>query len=475
MAGSGRPPAAQKKILQSLRPPLPFAASSRSPFAAPNDYHRFPAGGAAAAAASGSGGIGAGGAGGGGDIEEGLVIRTPQKRKAPEESDVAESSDCMITSPGFAVSPMLTPVSGKAVKTSKSKTKNNKAGPQTPTSNVGSPLNPPTPVGTCRYDSSLGLLTKKFINLLKQAPDGILDLNNAAETLEVQKRRIYDITNVLEGIGLIEKTLKNRIRWKGLDDSGVELDNGLSALQAEVENLSLKEQALDERISDMREKLRGLTEDENNQRWLYVTEDDIKGLPCFQNETLIAIKAPHGTTLEVPDPDEAGDYLQRRYRIVLRSTMGPIDVYLVSQFDEKFEDLGGGATPSGHANVPKHQPTEVFNTTNAGVGQCSNSVAVDNNIQHSQTIPQDPSASHDFGGMTRIIPSDIDTDADYWLISEGDVSITDMWKTAPDVQWDESLDTDVFLSEDVRTPSSHNQQPSAVGGPQMQVSDMHKP
>jgi transcription factor E2F3 len=33
--------------------------------------------------------------------------------------------------------------------------------------------------------------------------------------LEVQKRRIYDITNVLEGIGLIEKTIKNKIRWKG--------------------------------------------------------------------------------------------------------------------------------------------------------------------------------------------------------------------------------------------------------------------
>jgi transcription factor E2F3 len=28
-------------------------------------------------------------------------------------------------------------------------------------------------------------------------------------------------------------------------------------------------------------------------------------IDCFyQNETLIAIKAPHGTTLEVPDPDE---------------------------------------------------------------------------------------------------------------------------------------------------------------------------
>jgi transcription factor E2F3 len=31
----------------------------------------------------------------------------------------------------------------------------------------------------------------------------------------------------------------------------------------------------------------------------------IISLPAFmQNETLIAVKAPHGTTLEVPDPDE---------------------------------------------------------------------------------------------------------------------------------------------------------------------------
>ena len=33
--------------------------------------------------------------------------------------------------------------------------------------------------------------------------------------LKVQKRRIYDITNVLEGIGFLEKTHKNTIRWIG--------------------------------------------------------------------------------------------------------------------------------------------------------------------------------------------------------------------------------------------------------------------
>ncbi|TYH36603.1 hypothetical protein ES332_D13G275800v1 [Gossypium tomentosum] len=58
---------------------------------------------------------------------------------------------------------------------------------------------------------------------------------------------------------------------------------------------------------------------------------------------LIAIKAPHGTTLEVPDPDEQDDdSLQRRFRIVLRSSMGPIDDYLVSEIEEKFEEIGVG-------------------------------------------------------------------------------------------------------------------------------------
>lgn len=42
----------------------------------------------------------------------------------------------------------------------------------------------------------------------------VLNLNEAAERLGVQKRRLYDITNVLEGIDMIEKMGKNSIRWK---------------------------------------------------------------------------------------------------------------------------------------------------------------------------------------------------------------------------------------------------------------------
>lgn len=71
--------------------------------------------------------------------------------------------------------------------------------------------------GRPRKASSLGLLTKKFVSLLNQVGttnhDGIIDLNQAASQLQIRKRRLYDITNVLEGIGMITKENKNRIRW----------------------------------------------------------------------------------------------------------------------------------------------------------------------------------------------------------------------------------------------------------------------
>ncbi|XP_057953369.1 transcription factor E2FB-like [Malania oleifera] len=429
-------PFSEHAHLQSLKRQLPFSAMKPPFVPSPGDYHRFSS------------------------IEqrhqdaEAIVVKSPQLKRKNEAADCEVESSEWTTCPGYVEvvnSPVQTPISGKVGKTQKRITKCSRSGPQTPASHVGSPLgNNATAVGPCRYDSSLGLLTKKFINLIKHAEDGILDLNKAAETLEVQKRRIYDITNVLEGIGLIEKKLKNRIQWKGLDvtRSG-DSDESVASLQAEVENLSIEECRLDEQIREMQDRLRELSEDKSNQKWLFVTEDDIKGLPCFQNETLIAIKAPHGTTLEVPDPDEAVDYPQRRYRIVLRSTMGPIDVYLVSQFEEKFEEINGIEVPP---NFPLSSGFSE-NPTTSMVMEDSRGKDIEMQGQDDHTMSSDLNASQDFvSGIMKIVP-DVDSDADYWLLSDADVSITDMWSAESGVGWHE-LDTlhEDYTMANISTP-----------------------
>ena len=45
----------------------------------------------------------------------------------------------------------------------------------------------------CRYDSSLGLLTKKFVGLVESAPDGVLDLNKAADALQVSMSELVGL------------------------------------------------------------------------------------------------------------------------------------------------------------------------------------------------------------------------------------------------------------------------------------------
>ena len=61
--------------------------------------------------------------------------------------------------------------------------------------------------------------------------------------MQVQKRRIYDITNVLEGIGLIEKKGKNNIQWRGSQpQASDELHAEFTSLQKDVTALNVSDQ-----------------------------------------------------------------------------------------------------------------------------------------------------------------------------------------------------------------------------------------
>ena len=256
-----------------------------------------------------------------------------------------------------------------------------------------------TPQATSRYDSSLGLLTKKFVGLLRGSHGNTLDLNRAAMELGVQKRRIYDITNVLEGIGLLHKQGKNNVSWnenppqtfsraepegegKGKQSSARRLES----LRDTVESLRQQESQLDKYL-DFLSRQAGVFSPtgvsartgeypsfipaglENAARYMYVIYSDITSLPMYSKDTIIGIKAPSGTSLEVPDPDQGMRPGMRRFQMYLSSRAaygpdtrgGPINVYLIRP---KVSGQGGNGeagkkkAPAGYIAETPHRYTE---------------------------------------------------------------------------------------------------------------------
>jgi hypothetical protein len=218
-----------------------------------------------------------------------------------------------------------------------------------------------------------------------------------------RNRRIYDITNVLEGIGLIEKYSKNKIRWNGnmrLDNFGIEQnqeeteeaerekekdqEKEIERLNEELRDIQREEGWLDGMISTVNNQLQEMANDELYEQFAYVTYDDIKKINNLSEDkdcTLLAIRAPSGTKLEIPDLDEkdkkeskneeevkehqsqnssnspdmrasktltrdpkergiqTGD--NKRYQIMLNSGGEEIMVYLISNNDDKSEEDQG--------------------------------------------------------------------------------------------------------------------------------------
>nr|XP_048697067.1 transcription factor E2F5 isoform X2 [Caretta caretta] len=207
-----------------------------------------------------------------------------------------------------------------------------------------------------RHEKSLGLLTTKFVSLLQEAKDGVLDLKAAADTLAVrQKRRIYDITNVLEGIDLIEKKSKNSIQWKGVGAgcNTKEVIDRLRYLEAEIEDLELKEKELDQQKLWLQQSIKNVMDDSTNNQFSYVTHEDICN--CFNGDTLLAIQAPCGTQLEVPIP-EMGQNGQKKYQISLKSSSGPIHVLLINKESSSSTPVVFPVPPPDDLTQPPSQP-----------------------------------------------------------------------------------------------------------------------
>ncbi|CAK7289830.1 Transcription factor E2F5 [Vulpes lagopus] len=240
--------------------------------------------------------------------------------------------------------------------------------PQPPSPQAQPPPPPPPPPlagGSSRHEKSLGLLTTKFVSLLQEAKDGVLDLKAAADTLAVrQKRRIYDITNVLEGIDLIEKKSKNSIQWKGV------------------------------------------------------------GAGCNTKEhqkcdTLLAIQAPSGTQLE-------GQNGQKKYQINLKSHSGPIHVLLINKESSSSKPVVFPVPPPDDLTQPSSQPSTPVTAQKSNIA--TQNLPEQHVSERSQNLQQTPATDLSSGSISGdIIDELMSSDDDYNFNLDDNEGVCDLF------------------------------------------------
>ncbi|XP_021943226.1 transcription factor E2F5 isoform X2 [Folsomia candida] len=194
---------------------------------------------------------------------------------------------------------------------------------------IQTPVTAPPVTPGSRYEKSLGLLTTRFVTLLQKAKDGVLDLKEAADILAVrQKRRIYDITNVLEGIGLIEKKTKNAIQWKGASPgtNTEEFVARVERLKDEVRRLDQIEKDVDKHRGWLEQSFRNITEESGNSKYAYIRQEDI--CVAFSDQTILTLTIPKDANLDFPPSEKSGDSI--KHKIHIKGNKEPIVGYFVN-------------------------------------------------------------------------------------------------------------------------------------------------
>lgn len=176
-----------------------------------------------------------------------------------------------------------------------------------------------------RDETSLYTLSRRFIRLLYRCPEHHLCISQAAEILGVGKRRIYDITNVLEGLGMVSKWSVNSVKWvkKGFDEV-VSSESNDEIINNVARKRSSESAQLDREIEDLHAQIENLSLEAKNLDNAYVTYGDIQRLRVFKSKLAFALKAPSDSTMECPRYEKGA----HRLRIITDS--GQISVYYVT-------------------------------------------------------------------------------------------------------------------------------------------------
>ncbi|GKZ00073.1 hypothetical protein MPSEU_000960700 [Mayamaea pseudoterrestris] len=170
------------------------------------------------------------------------------------------------------------------------------------------------------YGSALGALTRKFVDIIQSSQSGSIDMNETAAFLQVPKRRIYDITNVLEGVGILEKRSKNTVAWKGSEailGSALDVDvkEQLDTLRRDINAYANEEELLDQWMAQLSKSnstpasmsCSDVIEAFFHQAGMQpANKEDLVDELSRPRQSLLAIHGPHECLVQIPSPEYEG-------------------------------------------------------------------------------------------------------------------------------------------------------------------------
>lgn len=149
-----------------------------------------------------------------------------------------------------------------------------------------------------RQENSLCKLTKKVLAYIRNKNKTNININELVKDLGVKKRRIYDITNVLQGIGYVEKQGKNEIIWNKnnciFNKKEIKNKNKFYNLQQQINELN-------EQMNKQRDELNILSSKNDFNKNNYVKFIDLANLAKNENKDLLIIKTVPGSKLDFFD------------------------------------------------------------------------------------------------------------------------------------------------------------------------------
>jgi len=158
-----------------------------------------------------------------------------------------------------------------------------------------------------------------------------------------------------------------------------ELRQQLEILQHESQELQKKELEMDQTMQQHQLSMQNLFSKQENYKQTFITHSDIRKIPDFTDETILAIKAPPGTKMDIPTNGPS-----TRYQILLTSQKDPIDVYIVP--DVTLNPPVIDSPPDPPRLTPNPTSSSSSTLTGSTTSTLNNSVVVEESLDQSASV-----------------------------------------------------------------------------------------